>query len=354
MTNTLRFGLALILPGIALVTAPAGAQQGNRYELTGAKVAVYNLVGSVRIERGTGANVVVEVQRSGRDAGRLDVKTGAIDGVPTLRVIFPGDQISSAKLSHGSNTTVSVNDDGTFGHGHGGDRVRITSRDRASRNALEADADLIVRVPDGVRLEAHLAVGDMDAVGVTADLALNTSAGDIDVSNMRGQLEAATASGGITVTSLDGDANLDSASGDIDINGARGKSVRVDVASGSVTARGIRADDVNLESASGSIRVTDTTAPELKASSASGSVRVVLDGTVRNVEVSTASGDAEVTLSSTFGGEVEMETSSGGVDVDFPLNVTRQRRGYIRGTVGSGSARVSISAASGDVRLLKR
>jgi DUF4097 and DUF4098 domain-containing protein YvlB len=80
-----------------------------------------------------------------------------------------------------------------------------------------------------------------------------------------------------------------------------------------------------------------------------------LDGEVRNVEMETASGSVEVIVPAGFTGEVEIETASGDIDVDFPLTVTSQRRNYLRGTVGTGgTARVYLSSASGDVRLLKR
>ena len=96
-------------------------------------------------------------------------------------------------------------------------------------------------------------------------------------------------------------------------------------------------------------------APDVKAETASGSVRVELTGDVREVEISTASGTAEAVLPANFAGQVELETASGDVEVDFPMTVSRQTRHHLRGTIGQGgSARVSVSAASGDVRVLRR
>ena len=333
--------------------ATASTANAQRFELTGSQVAIYNLAGSIRLESGTGRSVVVEVERAGRDAQRLSVRTDAINGVPTLRVIYPGDEIVAPDMEGRSQTTITVNEDGTFGRSRGGRRVRITSgRDR---DGLHAEARIIVRVPAGVTVDANLAIGDMTATGVASDLDLNTSAGNISSERQRGKLNASTASGDITVATAQGDLFLETASGTVEVNGATSQRIKADAASGGIRLTDVTSQNIDVESASGSVRVVRARAPNIKASTASGSVRVDVDGEVRDVEISTASGSAEATLPADFSGEVELETASGNVDVDFALNVVRQRRNHVRGTVGQGgSARVSISAASGDVSLRRR
>ncbi|MDP9348031.1 MAG: hypothetical protein M3P24_02655, partial [Gemmatimonadota bacterium] len=61
-------GLALLDPGALL------AQRAERYALRGERAAVYNLAGEVRVEAGSGVEVVVEVTRGGADAERLRVE----------------------------------------------------------------------------------------------------------------------------------------------------------------------------------------------------------------------------------------------------------------------------------------
>jgi lia operon protein LiaG len=331
------------------------AAHGQRYELTGRRVALYNLAGSMRIEAGTGSAVVVEVERLGRDANRLTVRANPLDGVPTLRVIYPADEIVADEMDRNSQTNLTVDEEGTWGRSRGGRRVRISSGRRGSSDALHAQARLIVRVPQGVSVEAHLAVGDMTASNVAGDLEMETSSGSISSTGTRGNLTVETASGDIDVTHAQGELKLETASGGIEINGATGKRVDAETASGSIRLADVRAEEVKVETASGRIRVERTSAPRLEASTASGSVRVELDGEVRDVEISTASGGAEAVLPANFAGEVELETASGSIDVDFPMTIIRQRRNHVRGTIGQGgSARVSMSAASGDVRLLRR
>jgi len=338
---------------IAAVALPQAAR-AQRYELSGSNVALYNLAGSIRLEAGSGASVVVEVQRKGRDAERLTVRTDAIDGVPSLRIIYPGDEIVADELEDNTETTVRVHDDGTFNRSRDGRRVRIRSR-KGDRDATHAEADLIVRVPAGVRVEAHLAVGELSAQDVNGELSLHTSAGGIGISGGRGALRAETASGEIGVQNTQGDLRLSTASGDIGVQNATAQSIEVNVASGSIHVQDAKADRIDLEAASGSVRVTRTTTPRLKANSASGDVRVDLNGDVRDVDLSTASGSVEAAVPAAFAGEVELETASGSVDVDFPINISMQRRNHLRGTIGTGgNARLSLSSASGNVKLLKR
>src|SRR5690606_15159318 len=60
-----RLSIGIIFAAAA--AAPAAAQQTERYALAGANVAVYNLAGEVRVEAGSGSEVVVELARGGAD-----------------------------------------------------------------------------------------------------------------------------------------------------------------------------------------------------------------------------------------------------------------------------------------------
>lgn len=349
----MRNRLIKTLSALATVFAAITPAQAQRYELNGDKVAVYNLVGSVRVEAGTGSSVVVQVTAAGRDAARLKVVTGTIDGVSTLRVIYPGDEIV-ADMDGNSNTTVRVNEDGTFNRGREGRRVKITTG-RGGSDATHAQASIVVRVPQNTAFAAHQAVGDVSAQDVVGDLSLNTSSGEIGVTGGRGELRVNTASGEIGVQGTQGNLYLETASGDVGVQNVNATTIQIDVASGSIDLQDAKANKVDLETASGDIRVRRTTAPDLKANSASGNVRADLDGTVRDVELNTASGRAEAVLSADFAGEVELDTASGDIDVDFPVNIIRQRQNYMRGTIGQGgTAHVSINSASGNVKLLRR
>ena len=362
--------LAALLSPTALL-----AQQAERFTLTGREVAIFDLLGNVRVERGTGSSVVVEVIRRGPDGSQLRIEQGPLDGVQTLRVIFPADEIVSPDLSRGSNSNLTINEDGTWNRGRarGGRRVQIFSRDRArNRDYFEAAADLVVHVPANVTLNAHVGVGEIVASGTRADLHLTTMSGDIDVQRGVGRLEASSASGNVSVIDGEGDADINTASGNVDLTGLRASQIDVNVASGNVTVDGVTASSVAVESASGGLRVLRTRAEslnadaasgnvnvreseiqDLRASTASGTVNVALEGTLQRANISSASGSVTLVVGRALDATIEAESSSGNIDIDFPLQVVRQRRNYIRGQVGSGSAQITLNAASGNVRITR-
>jgi len=176
--------IAALLPWPSASPAHA-AQQPERRTLAGGRVAIYNLAGVMRLERGTGSDVMVELTRGGPDAGKLQIATGPLRGRETLRVIYPDDEIVYRELGRGSNTTLHVRDDGTFNdhedRGRGrrwsdeGRRVRIAG----SGGGLEAHADVRIAIPAGKRVEVYLAVGQAFASNVDGDLRVDVAAANV-------------------------------------------------------------------------------------------------------------------------------------------------------------------------------
>src|SRR5687767_10008309 len=68
-----RYRSAMALAALAATAGAAGAQT-SRHNVSGDSVAIYNIVGEVRIEGGTGSAVTVEVTRTGRDAEQLRIE----------------------------------------------------------------------------------------------------------------------------------------------------------------------------------------------------------------------------------------------------------------------------------------
>src|SRR3954452_14519487 len=79
--------LTLLLPG------GASAQQPERYTLTGDEVAVYNLAGEVRVERGPGPTVTAQLPRGGAYAAKLNLLLSSLNGRRTIRLKHPADRI---------------------------------------------------------------------------------------------------------------------------------------------------------------------------------------------------------------------------------------------------------------------
>src|SRR5574341_1275246 len=102
---------------VLLLGGTAAAQQTTRHVVTGDNIAIYNLVGTLRLEGGgRGGDVIVEVTRGGGDGGQLRVETGPIRGRETLRVIYPeGDIVYGDENGFWGTTEIRVREDGTFG-----------------------------------------------------------------------------------------------------------------------------------------------------------------------------------------------------------------------------------------------
>lgn len=130
---------------------------------------------------------------------------------------------------------------------------------------------------------------------------------------------------------------ISTASGNVEVRNVTGD-VRVSTASGDVLIRGV-SGAVNARSASGDVDVEITR----------------VEGAER-MDFSTASGDVKVKLPDNPDADVSMTTASGSVSTDFPLEVRRREYGpgeSARGQLGSGTMRLHLSSASGNVSLMR-
>jgi hypothetical protein len=337
--------------------AAQGSAQTTRYVLKGDSVAVYNLVGELRVEPGTGSDVAVQITRGGADAARLDVQSGPLRGRETLRIIYPEDLISLPDWGRGWNTTLRVRDDGTFGdHGNWrreGREVRITGRGRG-RGGLEAYADLRVSVPAGKRVALHLGVGKAFVTNVDGVILVQAASADVSAERTRGTLKIDTGSGNVDVRDASGDVTLESGSGDITASGVHGGRVRLDTGSGNITLTGAEATELHIDTGSGDITVSGAKGDDLSIDTGSGNVDVALTATFQSLKIDTGSGNVTLRVPPTIGAEVELDTGSGDIDLGgLTILVRRLQENHITGTIGDGRGRLSIETGSGNVRLVK-
>src|SRR5258708_7073953 len=258
---------------LALLVAASGlrAQAPERFPLTGDAVAIYNLAGMLRVEAGTGSDVVVELTRGGRDAAKLKVESGPLRDRTTLRVIYPDDDIYYAGEGGYGNSTLEVRDDGTFGddgeHHHvgyirgNGHRVRISSRG----DGLDAHADLRVLVPAGKRVAVHLAVGRATVSNVNGTLFVDVSSANVSATGTKGSLTIDAGSGNVDVSDAQGEVNLDTGSGDVRITGVTGGTGAVDTGSGHGTGERVQAGVLSVDTGSGDVDVPAVRSPTPKS-----------------------------------------------------------------------------------------
>jgi hypothetical protein len=349
----------LLMSSVALFTTPVVAQT-SRHVLKGDSVAIYNLVGELRVEAGSGSDVVVEIQRGGADAAKLEIQSGPLRGRETLRVIYPDDVIVMPEWGRGWSTTMRVRDDGTFGDdgekgGRGwyrdGHEVRITGR---SRNGLEAFADLRVTVPAGKTIGLFLGVGKAFVSNVDGNIRVSVASADVAADRTRGTLRVGTGSGNVDLRTASGDVRLETGSGDITVSGMQGTSLRLSTGSGNVTLTDGKAGDLHIETGSGDVEAMSSSGDDLSFETGSGNVNVALVATFRQLRIETGSGDVTLKVPPTLGAEVDLDTGSGDIDLGgLTLQVRRIEHDHVTGTLGDGHGRLSVETGSGNVRLQK-
>jgi lia operon protein LiaG len=355
MMLTTRFLMrtaAAALPVAAAATIlppPAHGQQTERFSLTGSRVAVHNLVGEVRVERGSGSAVVVEVTRGGADAGELRVSRATVDGHDAVRIAYPAGELVYPRLGARSRSQMTVGRDGVYGSRGGpmGRRVSI----RGSGSGTEAWADVRILVPAGREVMVHQGLGRVEVSGTDGSLRVNTSSASVTTRSTRGTLFLDTGSGSVSVTDADGDLTADTGSGSVRVSGVRGGRVRLDTGSGSVGGSGVRAGNLVVDTGSGSVNLTEVTAGRLLVDTGSGSVRLGLEGSPEDARIDTGSGSVTLTVPQDYGARVTVSTGSGGIHVDVPATVRRSARREYEGTLGDGRGRLVIDTGSGAVRI---
>lgn len=346
MTHPVRF-LALALGISASSVAGLHAQQAERVELSGGTIKVYNLIGTLQVSAASGSATVAEVTRQGGDGAKLSVEHAA----GTLRVVYPGTQFVYPALGGNYEANLRVRDDGTFNgdddHDSGGRKVRISS----SGSGLAAWADVRLMLPAGVRAELNLGVGKVTLANVNGSIEVETASGDVEGKATAGSLSIDTGSGDVTLAGHDGDLSVDTGSGNIVVGAVKSGEVSLDTGSGDVRVDGLTASRLEIDTGSGDVVVSAADVRDVGVDTGSGEIRIGLTGDVEELSVDTGSGDVEVAAPKSLGAVVEIETSSGDITTEFPLQVTRKGRDGLSGTIGNGKGRISIDTASGDVTL---
>jgi DUF4097 and DUF4098 domain-containing protein YvlB len=218
---------------------------------------------------------------------------------------------------------------------------RVESRQRRGSWSRRGDAGrLIIRVPEGVRID------------------LGSVSGGVDVRGLSGAVIAKTVSGGVKVEGSPRTVSMESVSGTVSFAG-NSESVRAQTVSGGVEVEG-GTRSVTAQSVSGPVQVAASApAGSVTLNSVSGRVRfhgpLARDGSVR---AESHSGPVELDFTGNLDAWVEISTFSGRIEHQLG-NVTEERRQgprYGPGeelsvVVGSGSARVEAKSFSGRVRV---
>jgi DUF4097 and DUF4098 domain-containing protein YvlB len=347
------------------------------------RIAVENLVGSVRVRPTDGSVAIVKatvVAESDALAEAVNFEMTNQGSLQQLDVIYPEDNrdIFYDALSKGSRSNVRYR----------GKKYKITGND--SRGAVALRVDLEVFLPAGSRMDKlKNLVGEVDLAKVAADirvdvgsgqitsvdgkgtLELDTGSGRVNVSSHEGSVEVDTGSGAVEIVTVLGAVNVDTGSGTVKISGVSGNAtadtgsgsvefseiigdkISADTGSGSVKGRALRGS-FSADTGSGSVRVDGIAdSDSIDIDTGSGSIRIKGDFSgLRRLKLDTGSGDVDVQMLAAPDMTVRIEVSSGDIEVDVPdMKTSKVSRHRLETMFGDGSGQGVIGTGSGDVEI---
>lgn len=271
----------------------------------------------------------IVVTRGGRDSA-------TIEAIKTARARTPEDAREILKL-----VQVEINER----PGRADVRTRYPRHEElpaAYRRNFGASVEYRITVPEGARVTAKSISGSLSVRDVTGDVALETVSGNIQIANAGRIPTAKTISGNVEITGTT-------------IEGTLGAST----VSGTLLLRNVQARRLDLGAISGDVRLEDVQSERIDAQSISGNVHLagelVKGG---RYDLRSHSGEVRVAVSGKTGFELEANSFSGSVRSDLEMTSrssdTGRRQRALRGTVGDGSAVLSLTTFSGSIVVSRR
>ncbi len=173
-----------------------------------------------------------------------------------------------------------------------------------------------VEVPEGSDVTVAAGSADVEITGTIGSADLKSASGDISTDDVAARVAAKTASGNVTLGAVGGDLRAQSASGDLRCSSVAGPAV-FSTASGDLEV-GAASNRVEVKGASGSVRLGELT-HGARIVNVSGDARVLALGE-GELHVRSVSGDVSVGVAQGVDLHVDVETMSGSVHSDIPLD----------------------------------
>jgi DUF4097 and DUF4098 domain-containing protein YvlB len=217
---------------------------------------------------------------------------------------------------------------------------RVTLRVEQARDGgrSRGDASYDVSVPRGTRLRLQAASGNVTSSGSQGEISATTVSGAIDVSGARRQVALESVSGAIRASQLAGDLRAQNVSGSVRAENVSGR-LEAWTVNGAIRLIGGRSNDIHTETVGGDIVYAGPV------------------GTGGTYEFESHSGAIRLTIPHSPGAQFRLETVSGTVQTDFPIETVPaeggRKGGRLEFTIGDGRAKVTARTFSGRI-LIKR
>jgi DUF4097 and DUF4098 domain-containing protein YvlB len=314
------------------------------------------------------ANAAIEIQNP-----RGDVSVTAGDGtnieVQGHEVAFANSDDAARKIFDAESAHVTVS----------GNSVLVKAESNQSGRL-----NLAITVPKNALVRVNSGHGDVTAAGLGAGLNVTASHGDVHLSTIQGstQVHFSSDRGDFSAHDIAGDVTADGNCNDLTFSDIKGKvalngeifgdvhfeniagpihvhtsMTDLDIAQlpGDLT---LNSDDLRVTEAKGQVRVT-TKAKDVDLSQIYGDAYVddsrgqisIEPAGNYNVEAKNGKGDVELTLPPDASVAVDGRTHNGDIVSDFPLAISGDESKTVNGRIGSGQAKISLTADVGDLRI---
>ena len=375
MRTIFRAVMAIALATAGLPAAAATATSTRAWQFktdAAAGLEVRNLIGNVRVERGTQpgfnitatATIVAKTQdEADALAHAIDYRTRDVGAGSRFDVAFPRQQFPKIYYDRGPDSWWSV-----MYVEHLGERIRLTGdRDEAA----EVRVDLVIRAPVGAKLKISNVFGEEVAQGFSGDLSLDGSSsalrsaggegrlsldngsGDVEVNGHKGRVSADTGSGSVKIVDCNCEIDADTGSGGVDVRGGSGI-LRADTGSGRVNVENF-SGAIAANTGSGGVHAQGVSnVTELDLDTGSGSVTVDGDlSALKRLHVDTGSGSVRLQSANSPSMEIVIDTGSGHVDVKAPgATIRESEHGVWTVKLQDGAANGVIDTGSGGVDIV--
>ena len=362
--------LATCLPAMAATATLTRAWQYKTDATAG--LAIRNLIGDIRVERGTDAGfhitatATIEAGTQGEAdtlAHAIDYRTRDIGAGSRFDVAFPKEQFPKIYYARGPGGWWSAMYVEYLGH-----RIRLTGD---PDEAPKVRVDLLIRAPAGAKLDVSNVFGESVAQGYSGELRLDGSSGalrsmggegrllldngsgDVEVTGHNGRVSADTGSGSVTINDCSCEIDADTGSGSVVVRGGSGV-LRADTGSGKVSVEGF-SGAIAADTGSGSVRARGVSnVTELDVDTGSGGVSVDGDLTaMKRLHVDTGSGSVRLESAGAPSMEIVIDTGSGHVNVNAPgATVKESKDGSWTVKLHDGSGSGIIDTGSGGVDIV--
>ncbi len=204
-------------------------------------------------------------------------------------------------------------------------------------------------VPAASSVRSKTGSGSQHLEGVDGSIEASSGSGSLTLKEVGGRSKASSGSGSITAETVGGAFHASAGSGSIRATGVRGPSI-AKTSSGSIDLEQTGAGDVEVASSSGSVRVRGVRGA-VQGSTSSGSLTIQGEPSAA-WRLSASSGHVDVNLPSTQGFELDANSQSGRIDVDFPVTVTGAvGRHSLRGSARGGGPLLHVRTSSGGISI---